>query len=310
MKPVTLIRGDADFLAERALARIRDELSDFPLEEIDARESLALTYALETPSLFDQGRLIVVRNADQVPAQALEAIARWAGSGPSGTHLVLMATGGAKAAKALQGLADVVEVRSPPPWETAKWVVEWTKGQGRKIAPDAAEVLVETLGRDLRELAGAVDQLGLAHEGTIDVAAVRRQFVGLESQVWTFVDSVMERNATAAMRHLRALLAAGENPIGILTMLARQLRAIAVVRGSERRPASAFAKELGMSEGAIKRAFRQARSFDDADVRRAFRLLADADLALKGGEQGESGPPEIVLEMLVAEVCGERARAR
>lgn len=312
MKPVTLIRADDDFLAGRALAGVRERLEaeGYAAEEIAPKDARALQYALETPSLFDAGRLIVVRGADELPASAVEAVARWAASKPGAIHLALLTSGGAKLAKALGAHADAVEIRSPPPWELAVWVAGWFKGLGRRIAPEAAEALVESVGQDLRELAAAADQLCLLADGTIGVVDVARLFQGFESQVWTFVDAVMDRSAAPALRHLRALLAQGENPIGLVAALARQMRAIAVVRGSERRPAGAFAKELGMSEGAIKRAFRQARGFDDAQVRRAFRLLADADLALKGGEQGESEPPEIVLELLIAGMCERRAPAR
>lgn len=312
MKPVTLIRSDDDFLAGRALASVRERLEaeGYAAEEIAPKDALALAYALETPSMFDAGRLIVVHDADDLPAATVEVVARWSASKPAGIRLVLVASGGAKLAKTLGANAEAIEIRSPPPWETAGWLVGWVKGLGRKIAPEAAEALVESVGQDLRELASAVEQLCLLTEGTIGGADVARLFQGFESQVWTFVDAVMERNPASALRHLRAQLGQGENAIGLVAALARQMRAIAVVRGNERRPAGFFAKELGMSEGAIKRAFRQARGFDDGEVRRAFRLLADADLALKGGEQGESEPPEIVLELLVAGIAERRPAAR
>jgi DNA polymerase-3 subunit delta len=162
---------------------------------------------------------------------------------------------------------------------------------------------VEAVGADLRELASAADVLCSATEGTIDAATVRRMFAGLESQVWTFVDSVMARDRVAALRHLHALLGHGENPIGLLAAVARQLRTVALVKG-DRRPSAQLAKEIGVKEGAIKRALRQARGLDDGALRRAFRALADADLDLKGGDEGTAGPPELVLELVIAKICG------
>lgn len=312
MKPVVLIACDEEFLAARALERVRARLEGegYGTQEIPPEDLLGLMYALETPSLLDAGRLIVVRDADRLGADALKRIAAWAASGPQKVRLALLAARGAKIAKALGETAEVLEIRAPPPWETAGWLVTWLKGLGRKITPEAAQALVEAVGNDLRDLASAADVLCASSEGVIDPPAVARMFRGAESQVWSFVDAALGGDRAAALRHLRALLAHGENPIGIHVALTRQLRTVALVRGGDRKPAAVLAKELGVKEGAVKRAFRQARALDDAAIRRAFRVMADADRALKGGEQGEGAPPDLVLELLVADLTEEPAERR
>ena len=47
----------------------------------------------------------------------------------------------------------------------------------------------------------------------------------------------------------------------------------------------------------MKRAMRQARGFGPREIRRAYRLLADADVALKSEEDDP-----LVLELLVDEI--------
>ncbi|MGZ4241699.1 MAG: hypothetical protein ACXVQ7_08840, partial [Actinomycetota bacterium] len=69
--------------------------------------------------------------------------------------------------------------------------------------------------------------------------------------------------------------------------------------------AAVLAKELGVATGYVNRAYKHGRNFDAGEIRRAFRLLADADLALKGGLLGEDNPPELVMELLVSEITGE-----
>jgi DNA polymerase-3 subunit delta len=172
------------------------------------------------------------------------------------------------------------------------------------MAREAAQALVEAVGTDLRELATALDQLMSSVDGPIEVVDVQRLFRGLETELWNFIDAVFDRDRSGAHARLQTLLARGENAIGITTALANQLRIIALVRG-ERRPAPALARELGVKEGKLRRALRQAKNFGPEDIRRAFRLLADADVALKGGERGEDEPAEIVLELLVAEIVGD-----
>lgn len=307
-RAVTLILSEDEFLASSALGELRRalEAEGYQTEERSPDDVTGIMEALNTPSLFEGARLVVVREAEALKTAAIEQIARWAGEESEGARLALVAGKGPKLEKGLAGLADVTKVQAPPPWEVSKWVAQRVRRLGRQMSAEAAQALVEAVGTDLRELDSAIELLCGAVEGTIELPDVGRYFRGLESQVWTFVDSVLERDRATALRHLHALLAQGENPIGLVAALARQFRTVAMVREGDRRPAAVIAKDLGVREGSVKRAFRQSRGFETEDVRRVFRLMADADLALKGGEQGEGGPPEVVLELLVADIAGDR----
>jgi DNA polymerase-3 subunit delta len=309
MRPARIIATADDFLAELELAPLRERAraAGYAEEEVSAADPEALAGALETPPLLDAGRLVLVRDADAATDAAVEVMARWAADPSPGTRLVLLARSPAAARRLAAALGDRVEVRAPedvPPWEAPAWVVKRARALGRRITPEAARALVEAVGTDLRDLAGALDRLLAGGEGTVDVAAVAAHFRGLESKVHEFVDALFDRDRAQALRRLRSLLAHGENPIGIVAQLASQLRILAMLVG-ERRPAAAVARELGIKEGPVKRAMRRARNFTPEEIRRAYRLLADADLALKT----EEGDP-VVLELLVDEIAGPARASR
>lgn len=210
-----------------------------------------------------------------------------------------------KLKKALGARADVREVSAPKPWETGDWLTRYVKGLGRVISKDAAAALVEHLGTDLRELATAVEQLTLATTGSIGVEVVNKLFRGLESQVYVFLDAVLRRDRASALRHLSALMRGGQHPLAIHATLARQFRALAAVKGQGRPNPAELARELDLTPAYVTRATKNERNFDPAEVRRAFRLLADSDLSLKGGEFGDDRPDELIMELLVADLCGE-----
>jgi len=212
----------------------------------------------------------------------------------------------AKLRKALGARADVIEVESPKPWETAEWLVKFTKGRARVMRKDAAEALIEALGTNLRDLATAAEQLTMVTSGAIDVEAVNKLYRGFESALYTFLDAFLQRDRSAALKHLSALFRSGTHPLEVTAALAKQLRALAVARDAGRVPAASIAKDLDVSTGYVNRAMKHGRNFDATEVRRAFRLLADADLSLKGGAGfGEDQPPELVLELLVGEITGD-----
>jgi DNA polymerase III delta subunit len=150
----------------------------------------------------------------------------------------------------------------------------------------------------------------LGARGTIDVGAVRRLFRGFESAMYSFLDALLQRDRAASLRHLHALLRAGTHPLEITATLSKQLRALAAARDAGRVQAPALARDAGVSVAQANRALRHGRNFDATELRRAYRALADADLALKGGERGEDQPPELVMELLVAGICGDERLAR
>jgi len=307
VKALTLIASGNEFLASLELERVRAhwEKKGYTIEEVGTDDVQALLYALDTPSLFGSGRFVVVRGTAADLEDSAERLAEWAESPPDGIAAVLVVDRSAKLRKALGARADVLEVDAPKPWETADWLVRFLKGRGRVIKKDAAEALIEAVGTDLRDIAMAAEQLTMATTGTIGVDTVNKLFRGMESALYTFLDVLLQRDRASALRHLGALMRAGEHPLVIMQALGKQFRAIATARDAGRTPAAVLAKELGVAPGYVNRSYKHGRNFDAGEIRRAFRLLADADLALKGGLLGEDNPPELVMELLVSEIAGE-----
>lgn len=279
----------------------------YTVEEADAADPQALFYALDTQSLFGDGRFVIVRaSATEIEPHA-ERLTAWASAPPDGIAVCIAVGRAAKLRKALGARADVLEVEAPKPWETADWLVRFCKGRGRVMKRDAAEAVIEALGTGLRDLATAAEQLMMVSTGGIDVAAVNKMYRGFESALYTFLEALLQRDRSAALKHLGALLRSGTHPLEVVMTLAKQMRALAAARDAGRAPAAALAKELDVSTGYVNRAMKYGRNFDAGELRRAFRLVADADLTLKGGTgfAGEDHPPELVLELLVGEIAGE-----
>ncbi|MGZ4139762.1 MAG: DNA polymerase III subunit delta [Actinomycetota bacterium] len=306
MKALTLISGN-EFLMSLELERLRAawEKKGYTSEELTTDDVQAVLYALDTPSLFGGGRFVVVRGPASDLEEAADRLVSWAESPPEGITAVLVLDRSAKLRKALGARAEVIEAEAPKPWETADWLVKFLKARGRVIKKDAAEALIEAVGTDLRELAMSAEQLTMATSGTIGVDTVNRMFRGLESALYTFLDALLQRDRASALKHQGALMRAGEHPLVIMQALSKQFRAVAAARDSGRTAAAVLAKELGVATGYVNRAYKHGRNFDAGEIRRAFRLLADADLALKGGLLGEDNPPELVMELLVSEITGE-----
>ena len=95
MNPVYLLSGE-DFLADEALARVRDETGSDPLSEVsfEARAPAAeLLGALTTPSLLGGVRLVVVRDAQDLLKEQATALESYLEDPSESSVLVLVASG-------------------------------------------------------------------------------------------------------------------------------------------------------------------------------------------------------------------------
>jgi DNA polymerase-3 subunit delta len=305
MRPITLIASESEFLAdlEHRDLRSQAEARGDSIEELDVDDPIAVSFALGTPSLFGDGRLLLLRGDVKALERHVDALVRFAAAPLEGTHVLIVASSAKTLAKKLGSGVETIEIAAPKPWDTDKWIIKHAKGLGRAIDASAAKLLVETLGTDLRELAGAIETLSIG--GAIDEAAIAASYHGHDAALFTFLDHILERNRAGALRDLNSLLAGGDHPLVVHAALVKQFRTLAAIFGlrDHEQPSP---KELDVAPGYLKRANKAARRFDADTIRRCIIALAEADLALKGGFDGEDVPEALIIELLVLELTASR----
>lgn len=296
LKPVYLIYGSEELLLERAEKRLRDRLAavadlDFNMETFDGSSAAVadVINAANTLPFMSDRRLVVVHHVDAMDAAALEQLAEYAKDPAPETCLVLVATKVAKNSKlyrAVSGTGVVFEYTAPKRSEYAAEVVKLVRERGKRIAPVAAERLVDVAGRDLRrldaEIAKLVAFVGEAPEVTAaDVERVASA-TGTAS-VFDLTDAVGSRDTALALRVVGGLLAAGETPLGMLAMLARHVRALigANALASRGIAPAAMAPDLGMAPWQAEKAARQAARWQPVELVAALRGLAAAEEEMK-----------------------------
>ncbi|HZD75303.1 MAG TPA: DNA polymerase III subunit delta [Actinomycetota bacterium] len=315
----TLVLGEEELLADRAVAdavaAARDELGpETTVEEVQGG-SLPDGFAmgLATASLFGGGRVVVVQGADALDATGRQAVLAAARDPSPGTVLVLRAGGVGRQArffKDLQQHAQVVTAARLKPSERTSWLRAEVRRFGRKADEAAVTALLDTVGHDLRELAAAVAKLHVAVPPPEPLRA--RHVTAFLTQtadrgVFELTDAVFAGDAATALGHLESLLAQGEDVLGLLGMLARQLRLLLKVSEHPNTPAGQVAQAVGggVRDWQVDRARRQARKFQPEVLRRALDLIAEADAEVRNG----SLPSRLLLELVVARVASAGAPA-
>ena len=183
-----------------------------------------------------------------------------------------------------------------------EWVARRARSQGHRIAPEAARTLVESLGDDLRMLAGEIDKLGTyvgagAEIRLEDVEALTP--VSRQARVFDLTDALARRDTATALRLLHELLANGESPLGIVALTAFQTRALMQVKLLTERGMGAYqiASTAGLAPFVVEKSAPLARHFSFAQLEAAHRSLLEIDIALKRSRM----TPELALDLLVLE---------
>src|SRR6266545_3195817 len=261
--PITLVLGEEELLAERAVSdaldAAREELGpETTVEEVQGG-SLPDGFAmgLATASLFGGGRVVVVQGADALDAAGRQAVLALARDPSPTTVMVLRAEGVGR--------------------------------QGKFF-------------KDLRELAGAVAKLHVAVPPPAPLQARHvTEFLTktADRRGYELTDAILAEEPATALSYLEALFAQGEEPIGLLGMLARQLRNVLFVSERAGAPAGEVAQALGLRDWQVRKLTAQARRFHPSVLRRALDLIAETDAQIRNGTPS----PSVALELVVARIA-------
>jgi DNA polymerase-3 subunit delta len=311
-EPLLLVLGDEELLVERAVrtalaaARKADPSADLTRVRVTDLTPPELAELL-SPSLFAEGRVVVLEGAHEIGKEVADAVLAYAKEPADGIVLIVLHAGGgrAKVAKDLPGAlkkagAAVVECsKITKPADRDAFVRDEVKRAGGRIDPAGLAALVETVGTDLRELAAAASQLVADNDGKVDEAAVRRYHQGkAEVTGFAVADLAVVGDRAGAMEALRWAMQLGVPHVLVADALAEGVRTVAKVASAGRGDPFRMAGDLGMPPWKVKRAQGQARGWTPAGLAEAMQVVA----ALNADVKGVAADPDYALERAVLKV--------
>jgi DNA polymerase III subunit delta len=314
---VILVTGKEEFLGARtvdevkAAVRAHDaeaEFSDTPASDL----TLGTLGEMSAPSLFSAVRCVVVRGLENLPDESVDGVLSYAAEPAEEVALVLVHGGGPKGSgvlNKLRKLPAVTEHKSEElkPSDFPNFVANEVRRHGATIDREAADVLIESVGRDLRSLAGAAHQLTNDFPGErIGEAQVRRYFGGrAEAKSFAVADAAFSGRDRAALEELRWALDSGTPPVLVTSAFAGSARGLARLVSAPRGMRDAdLAREVGVPPWKLRSLRDQARGWSEAGLARAVRAVAQADADIKGAASDAS----YALERLVLTITGLRQR--
>jgi len=298
LQPLTLLVGANDYLASRGFGRIRAALNDaYPESE---QHSLAETYQsgqlfnLATPSLFAEPRLILIEAPNK---ELVDDLQRFSKEPAELTFLVVRIQGQSGANKDLVKLnAQQIDCDEPKREQDKQAFLQAeVRELGKKVAPDAQRLLIQTFGNDLAELAAACSQLAQTEDPEIDFEKVDNLFGGREqTTAFKVVDAAFAGDLQTALRLLRNARDTGIDPVPLVATVAMRTRQLSKLISSP----SASAAQIGVADWQLRKLRTELAGWSEGGLENLVRLVAHTDEMVKGG----SRHPDYDLERLLIAV--------
>lgn len=307
--PVYLLRGEDPSLLSQGLSSLLNELAgDDPLgiEHLPADADLAVAVeALATPSLLGDRRVVVVRDIGRFDAAAVEPILQYLSDPSEAAVLVLVAGGGQtnrRLGDAVRKRGHVLDTGVPQKAkERTQWISEQIAAGPVRLAPATARKLTAHLGEDMGRLETLLAGLAAAYgEGATIGEDELDPFLGEAGGVapWDLTDAIDRGDTGGAVGALHRMLDGGQrHPMAVLSTLSRHVLALVRLDGAGARSDAEAAALIGTAPFPARKALAQSRKLGSESISRAVRLVAQADLDLRGASEW---PSVLVLEVLVA----------
>jgi len=364
-KSIYLVGGADEFSIKESAAKLADTLApkkagEFGLEVIDGSASnqdealkvlSRLREALNTVGLFGGGdKLVWLKNTDLLAdtpttraesvKDALTELADLLKNGLGDGVVLLISAIGCDRRKSLyktiektgevQFFEALEEGKGDSDEEIEAFIQSKLRADGKTMSADAVQAFRELVAPNLREIANELEKLftyvgkrpAIAKEDVRAICSASRQAV-----IWELTDALGGRHASQAVAALENLLDAGEQPIGVLMMLAAQFRLMLLtkdlmqrklitarddkggnfefVKAFERLPETATAHFPKTKEGKLPNAWRlyrcalAAKNFSVAELIRAMDLLLEANRQLVSTQLDD----RLVIEQAIAKIA-------
>lgn len=315
--PLTLVTGDEEYLVARTLddlrRLVRDSWPDAELYEFDAAslDTVELMQLL-SPSLFGSQRLVVLRNAQDLPSANVESVVALLSDLDQDTYVVVQHPGAAKGKAFLDALRkkkplELTCAKITRPDERLTFVRDEVRRLKGKVTPEGAAAVLDAVGTDLREIAAAIAQLLGDNGGSFDAPHVAAYHRG-RAEVTGFVvaEHAVTGNVTAALSNLRWALSIGVAPVLIADALADGVRSVARVLAAGPGDPFKLAPALGMPPWKVKKSRSQAQGWTEPGLQRALGIVA----TLNGEVKGTAADSHYALENAIRKVAGARSPRR
>lgn len=202
--------------------------------------------------------------------------------------------------KAAEQYGKMIQSTLPKGAAVESWITKRAKAIGVSITPEAVSMLANFIGNQLRLLSNELNKLAtyVGKGATITADDVRLLSAQVqEARIFDFTDALAGRNRKQALDILHDLLADGEPPLKLISLITSQVRSLLLVKELSQKGMRGpqIATTIGIAPFVAEKSLRQVTKFNSSQLENTYRQLLATDAALKRSRMA----PEMALDLLV-----------
>ncbi len=266
-------------------------------EEVD---SSTLFHSLFLLPFLSQLKVIVVKNAGDLPSETMVQISKNADKIPSTNCLILSDSQlPSQAEQLITKIGKVVFFQKPTQYQIREWINKRLREDNKCIDFGAISLLLENTGGNFSLIARELDKL-ISYTGERENIGLKDvESIGIDTKTYTvfeLVDKISEKNTGDSLNILRRLLVSEISPQQIIGLLRWQFTKLWEVKALISNGISSYKALEKANIPSFKRKvfLTQIKNFSWEELRKYFNLLLDTDVQIKRGAQ-----PTLSLELLL-----------
>lgn len=251
-----------------------------------------------TPGLFTQREVIVIEEAEEL-GEFPDKLAALIEDDKADCIMILVFSSDTKNLNHIKNQITLIKPEAQiPPWKRKAWLITLAKEEGFKLAPDAAQLLVDTI-ESQEELRSEIHKLALySHGRDINISDVQSLSFdeGGRAQL-IFLDGVCDNNPHDVSRSLKYLR---DNPMIItLTAITNRLRPALMLSCFSDKNSDEALKATGARDYAVRKAKSALKNFGENAIKTFMAKAARLSLLEKSNHpEGWQGFELILWELM------------
>jgi len=317
---IYLLFGDEYYLIEEFTKKfvenfVNDELKDFNLSFInDEGEFISSLINSVNQLPFMTERRVVIFDSNRIFTNKFkkdekERLEELLTDFPETTILLLKTSNQpdkrTKLYKRFKKLGEVLEFKSLKYKSLDEWIENRASQLGKEIERPAIKLLESTFNNELQRLSTELEKIAtfIGDDKVITLSKTKKIIskdrLLKENIIFDFVDSIGKRNYGQALKLLNQIIADGQSEIGLLMMIARQIRLIlqTKVLYQKGKTAKSIANRLNQHPYPIKKCIKQSRNFSILELERILEMILESNIKLVTGQD-----KELELELLILNI--------
>lgn len=313
---VYLLYGKEEFLKREFIQKLRREIfpssqsSTMGFEQYEAPEHSvdAPIDFLRNASFFASQKLAVFYGLDELEAEDRQKLTDLIENFPVSSTLVLVSRESSikKVAflKALGAKTCPVACHLPFDKDLPSWVESRMKKLGKTIEKEAANLLIERIGKDAALLDSAIEQLAVYVNQEPRILVRHAETLlgrSVQADAFRLVDCLLEKKLKSALENLESLIREGARIYEIVGALSGQIDRLSRARTlmDEGFPSDAISSELKLHPYFAGRILEQAQKSSKRFFQSVLRDLWECDEAVKTGKLHD----QLALQRFFLKVC-------